>query len=226
VDIVQIDLNRSLFHAQVPHKACKAFSKKPGQEEQGRFMGFYTLPIIQRLQPHVPVGLTQTDIMSMQQLCGYESAINGKKSDICDEFTDYEWMAYEYAWDLKYSYMVGHGNPLSPYLGWPRSNTTAELMNKFHAPSHTDTSGEGDEVLDDDGQRFFLAFTHKEVPPLIAAALRLFNSSNKRVEEFPTDRINWSGAWKMAELIPFLGHVGIEKLTCNSVSMDPEDDHE
>lgn len=30
----------------------------------------------------------------------------------------------------------------------------------------------------------------------------------------------------MAELIPFLGHVGIEKLTCNAVSMDPNDDNE
>jgi len=30
----------------------------------------------------------------------------------------------------------------------------------------------------------------------------------------------------MAELIPFLGHVGIEKLTCNTVSLDPEDDKE
>jgi hypothetical protein len=37
------------------------------------------------------------DIMGLQQLCGYESAIRGKKSDICDFFTDSEWMAYEYA---------------------------------------------------------------------------------------------------------------------------------
>jgi hypothetical protein len=31
---------------------------------------------------------------------------------------------------------------------------------------------------------------------------------------------------EMAELIPFLGHVGMEKLTCNIVSMDPDDDRE
>lgn len=49
---------------------------------------------------------------------------------------------------------------------------------------------------------------------MIATALGLFNSSNAFAEEFPTDRINWSRSWKMAELIPFLGHVGIEKLTC------------
>ena len=113
VDVVEIDLNRTAFHTQDPHKACNAFSKEPGTEEQGTFISFYTAPIIQRLQPYSPVKLTQTDTMGMQQLCGYESAINGKKSDICDVLTDDEWMAYEYAWDLKYSYMVGHGNPLS-----------------------------------------------------------------------------------------------------------------
>jgi hypothetical protein len=33
VEIVEIDLNRSSFHAQDPHRACKAFSKKPGNDE-------------------------------------------------------------------------------------------------------------------------------------------------------------------------------------------------
>lgn len=97
-------------------------------------------------------------------------------------------------------------------------------MRKFHSPHHTEDGT--DDVPDDDGQRFFLAFTHREVPPFIATALGLFNSSNARAEEFPTNRINWSRAWKMAELIPFMGHVGIEKLTCNAMSVDQEDDHE
>jgi hypothetical protein len=221
IEVVEINLNRSSFHAQDPHKACKAFSKKPGNDELGVFTSHYTIPIIRRLQRFSPVKLEETDIVGLQQLCGYESAIRGKKSDICDVFTDSEWMAYEYAWDLKYSHMVGHGNPLSPYLGFPWLNTTSELMSKFHAPQHTD-----DEIPDDDGQRFFLAFTHREVPPLIATALGLFNSSNAYAEEFPTDRINWSRSWKMAELIPFLGHVGIEKLTCNAVGVDPKDTRE
>lgn len=225
VEIEEIYLNRSSFHAQDPHKACKAFSKEPGSHEQGIFVEKYTAPIIERLKKHAPVDLSQADIMGMQQLCGYESAIRNKKSDICDVFTDDEWMAYEYAWDLKYSYMVGHGNPLSPYLGFPWLNTTAKLMEKFHVPQHTDVAESADDnipIPDDDGQRFFLAFTHREVPPFIATALGLFNSSSALHEEFPTDRINWSRSWKMSELIPFLGHIGIEKLTCK----DPEADHE
>jgi hypothetical protein len=128
--------------------------------------------------------------------------------------------------DMKYSLMVGHGNPLSPYLGMPWLNTTAQLMAKFHAPKHNDALDDSVDIPNDDGERFFLSFTHREVPPFIATALGLFNSSNSASEEFPLDRINWSRSWKMAELIPFLGHIGIEKLTCNRVSLDPNDDKE
>jgi hypothetical protein len=90
VEIVEMDLNRTPFHSQAPHKAGKAFSKKPGNDEQGAFMAKYTFPIIARLQPFSPIDLDETDIMGLQQLCGYESAINGKKSKICDVFTDNE----------------------------------------------------------------------------------------------------------------------------------------
>lgn len=216
VEVVKITLEES-FHAQVPHKSCTKFSKAPGDAELAEFVKHYTNSTISRLQKYSPVPLVAYDIMGLQQMCGYESAITGKESKLCNVFTDDEWMAYEYAWDLKYSYMVGHGNPLSPYLGFPWLNTTASLMSKFHAPIHTGGSskGHGDEdTPDNDGQRFFIAFTHREVPPFIATALGLFNSSSAQAEEFPTDRINWSRAWRMAELIPFLGHVGIEKLTC------------
>lgn len=224
IEIADIDLhNRSSFHAQDPHKACKAFSKKPGNKELATFMSHYTPQVISRLQEHSPIELTGNDIMGMQQMCGYESAIRDKKSDLCDVFTDDEWMAYEYAWDLKYSYMVGHGNPLSPYLGFPWLNTTSQLMSKFHKHLHSEGAPA---VPDDDGQRFFLAFTHREVPPFIATALGLFNSSNAFAEEFPTDRVNWSRSWRMSELIPFLGHVGIEKLTCSGRSPDSRDDRE
>jgi hypothetical protein len=211
VQIIELTLkNTTSFHSQIPHKACKLFSKEPGTEEQAQFLSQYAIPVIARLQPFSPVPLEPKDIMGLQQLCGYDSAITGKKSKICNVFTDDEWMAYEYAWDLRYARMVGHGNPLSPYLGFPWLNVTSNLMSKFHAPHHINSK-----IPNDDGQRFFLSFTHREVPPFIATALGLFNSSNAYAEEFPTDRINWSRSWRMAELIPFLGHVGIEKLTCD-----------
>jgi hypothetical protein len=152
--------------------------------------------------------------VALQSICGYESAINGEKSPLCDVFSDAEWLSYEYAWDLRYSHMVGPLNPLSPYLGYPWLQAQSELFQQIDHESE-----DAIHVRGADGwppsQRFFLSFTHREVPPFIATALGIFNSSSAAVEEFPTDRINWVRAWRMSDLIPFLGHVGMEKMTCD-----------
>lgn len=201
------------FNAIIPHKGCPSFTKKAGDDELKEFIQHYTKPIISRLQSHAAFNLTAEDIVGLQQWCGYESAITGDDSKLCNIFSPVEWLQYEYAWDLKYSFMVGHGNPLSPYLGFPWLNITANLFSKFHAPHH-----EGTKDPNDDGQRFFVSFTHREVPPMLATALGLFNSSSHATEEFPLDAVNFQRSWKMSELIPFLGHVGIEKMTCDASS--------
>lgn len=95
VDVVEINTNES-FHSQVPHKACDAFSKEPGDDQMKQFLAHYGTKTIERLQQYAPVDLELNDIVGLQQLCGYESAIRGKESKLCDVFTDDEWMAYEY----------------------------------------------------------------------------------------------------------------------------------
>lgn len=110
--------------------------------------------------------------------------------------------------------MVGPLNPLSPYLGFPWLKAQSELFQQLggsDSPSETNL-GSGWPS----SQRFFLSFTHREVPPFIATALGIFNSSSSAIEEFPTDHINWARSWRMSDLIPFLGHVGMEKMTCDS----------
>lgn len=165
IELIQISKKDKRFHAIIPHKSCPNFSKSSGDDELHRFAQHYTRSTIARLKPHAPVNLTAYDIIGMQQLCGYESAINGKVSQLCEIFTPLEWLQYEYMWDVKYSYMVGPGNPLSPYLGFPWLNVTANLFSKFHEPHSTTQPGSGSGVPDDDGQRFFISFTHREVPP-------------------------------------------------------------
>ncbi|KAM0812325.1 putative Histidine acid phosphatase-like protein [Seiridium cardinale] len=197
------------FHAVVPHKSCKKFSKAAGDKEQEIFAYKYTKGTIVRLQPHAPFELEAKHIVGLQQLCGYESAITGKLSKLCDIFTPIEWMSYEYLWDLKYFYMVGPGNPLSHYLGFPWLNVTAELFSTLHEEDGASTTSK-----EDDGQRFFVSFTHREVPPFLATALGIFDSASTVDDTMPTDRINFPRSWKMAELVPFLGHIGIEKMAC------------
>ncbi|KAK6196927.1 hypothetical protein LQW54_011011 [Pestalotiopsis sp. IQ-011] len=198
-------------HAVIPHKSCDAFTKAAGDKEQQIFMHQYTRGIIARLQPHAPFSLKPNQIVGLQQLCGYESAITGRVSKLCDIFTPMDWLAYEYLWDLKYYYMVGPGNPLSTYLGFPWLNVTAELFSQLH---NVDDDAASSKSKADESQRFFVSFTHREVPPFLATALGLFNSSSGVDEAMPLDRINFPRSWKMAELIPFLGHIGIEKMSC------------
>ncbi|KAJ4363861.1 hypothetical protein N0V95_000930 [Ascochyta clinopodiicola] len=208
IEIVRVTTNANgSMESLIPHKSCENFSKTPGTKEQNKFINMYGTSVAKRLAPYMPFKMTPFDVVGLQQLCGYESAINGKRSEICAVFTDAEWMAYEYSWDLKYAYMVGPMNPLSPYLGFPWLQTQSEIFENIQEKNHP-----GDAWPED--QRFFLSFTHREVPPFVATALGLFNSSSGAAEEFPTDHINWTRAWRMADLIPFLGHVGMEKMSC------------
>ncbi|KAF2998911.1 hypothetical protein E8E13_005712 [Curvularia kusanoi] len=209
IEIVRVTQNvNGSMESLIPHKSCENFSKSPGTKEQDKFIATYGKSVAQRLRPYMPFELAPFDVVGLQQLCGYESAITGKRSQICSIFTDAEWMAYEYSWDLKYAYMVGPMNPLSPYLGFPWLETQSELFRNIQKRHHPGGAWPED-------QRFFLGFTHREVPPFIATALGLFNSSSGAAEEFPTDHINWTRAWRMADLIPFLGHVGMEMMTCD-----------
>lgn len=218
IEIVRIrhDVNGSM-DSLVPHKSCPAFSKSPGQKEMETFVNIYATRASKRIAEDSAFPLTPKDVLGLQSLCGYQSAIEGKRSKICALFTDEEWMAYEYAWDLRYAHMVGPLNPLSPYLGFPWLQTQLELLGEREDSSIANDGWPRD-------QRFFLSFTHREVPPFVATALGIFNSSSPAVEEFPTDRINWVRAWKMSDLIPFLGHVGMERISCDRSSDDAEND--
>ena len=208
IEIVRVTQNTNgSMESLIPHKSCKNFSKTPGTKEQKKVIELYAPGVAHRLAPFMPFTLSPSDVVGFQMLCGYESAIRGSRSPICALFTDAEWMSYEYAWDLKYAYMVGPLNPLSSYLGFPWLQAQARLFD--HIDTH-DSPGTGWPAQ----QRFFLSFTHREVPPFVATALGLFNSSSDAAEQFPTDHINWTRAWKMSDLIPFLGHVGMEKMSC------------
>jgi hypothetical protein len=212
IELVRIIKDKDgAMDALIPHKSCPAFNKEPGKNETAEFISNYAPFVSKRLRPYTAFNLTDNDVVGLQQLCGYESAIKGTRSPICKVFSDAEWMAYEYAWDLKYAHMVGPLNPLSVYLGMPWLQAQTKLFSAIDSDSK-DQPGPGWPK----GQRLFLSFTHREVPPFVATALGIFNSSSSTNEEFPTDAINWTRAWKMADLIPFLGHVGLEKMVCSA----------
>ncbi|RVX65949.1 hypothetical protein B0A52_09834 [Exophiala mesophila] len=216
IEVVQIkrDKNGSM-DSLIPHKSCPAFNKSPGKAEMAEFVSHYAAPVSARLERFCPFTLEDNDIVGLQGLCGYESAIRGERSPLCAVFSDAEWMAYEYAWDLRYAHMMGPLNPLSPYLGFPWIQAQSQLFQQLDSTAPDDPEGQSTGPGWPKDQRFFLSFSHREVPPFVATSLGIFNSSSAAMEEFPTDHVNWVRAWRMSDLIPFLGHVGMEKMSCD-----------
>jgi acid phosphatase len=78
-------------------------------------MDIYTAPIIQRLNAALPsFNFTATDVVAMQQLCGYETVIRNS-SGFCNAFDEVDWLGFEYTNDLMYFYSIGYAHALPPY---------------------------------------------------------------------------------------------------------------
>jgi len=141
----------------------------------------------------------------MQLLCGYETAIRGS-SPFCSPsvFSPDEWLAFEYAHDIRYHYNMGYGNDLSGVIGLPWVNATAQLL-------LTETAEED----------LYISFAHRRLPSAIAVALGLFNNSafsgtNNVNVSMPLDTVNHARAWRSSHIFPFLGNVAIERMECDS----------
>lgn len=171
------DLNNGT-RALLPHKACSRFSKEPGTKQQLEFLDVYGKQVARRLSAYAPrdYEFAPKDIFALQSICGYESAIRGEESPVCALFSDSEWLSYEYAWDMKYAHMVGPHNPLSNYLGFPWLNSQSKLFDAVDGNS----AGNSDDLEGwPEQQRLFFYFSHREVPPFVATALGIFNSSSR-----------------------------------------------
>lgn len=79
-----------------------------GSDQSGAWIEKYTAPLIARFNKAVPgFNFTDTDIVGMQQLCGYDDVIRNR-TDFCNVFTADEWLDFEYANDLMYFYSIGY----------------------------------------------------------------------------------------------------------------------
>ncbi|KAL7280669.1 hypothetical protein ACG7TL_005608 [Trametes sanguinea] len=194
-----------------PHISCPAYDAAMGSVQSGAWQQKYTAPLIERFNNVAPgFNFTLTDIVGMQQLCGYDTVIRNFTA-FCNVFTADEWLSFEYANDLMYFYSIGYGNPIAPQLGMPWVRNALDIL------SANDT-----QIFN---QTLYVLFTHREEPPLILTALGLFNNSAYYPSldvnsTMPTDRINHQRAWKTSEILPFLGHVGIERLQCTNTTLE------
>lgn len=220
-----------------PHKACPAFSKEPGKVDAQEWLQHYGPPVLERFRGMVPdFPWKLEDVIAFSMLCGYESVIYGVgKSEFCRpgllDMEDFRNFGY---WnDLIYAKMVGYDAPVAPYLGIPW--ITAATHNILASPDdghehdlgpHAWGSPFKDKLPGPDkppngthSQKTFIYFTHREEPPVALVALGIWNQT--KVGPLPTDRRPDDRHWMTSHVLPFLGHVAIEKLECGSKKPKP-----
>lgn len=128
-------------------------------------------------------------------------------------------------------YSMGYGaleETFAPSVGFPFLRTAATKLLATHGedvqasgppkpgPSPNDTSLP---------QRLWVWTSHREEPSLIAAALGLYNNSAALASPpaninatMPLDRINPDRLWRTTRILPFLGHITLERLRCDDAT--------
>ncbi|GAA5946742.1 hypothetical protein JCM10213_004678 [Rhodosporidiobolus nylandii] len=126
----------------------------------------------------------------------------------------------------------------SPPHPHPNTTTPPASSGLFSFPSSSDASVEGKKEKKKKGknpslpppdappdathtQLLFPYFTHREEPPFALVALGLWNTSTA---DLPSDRMPQDRLWKTSHVIPFLGHVALEALSCTKETLDGEDE--
>ncbi|GAA5883600.1 hypothetical protein JCM16303_004908 [Sporobolomyces ruberrimus] len=228
ISLVKVPNNDSNWaNSLTPHKICPAFSKEAGKPEAQTWLETYGTPVLERLQSNAPgLNLELNDVIAMAMLCGYETVISKKReSAFCspDIFTPDEFRAFGYWNDIKYHHIVGYASPVAPYLGigWvntsthnllsayekPHPHPEVSINKKSKKPNLPPPSAPPDATH---SQLFFAYVTHREEPPLAAVALGLWNTTS-----LPSDHMAKDRKWKTSHLLPFLGHITIERLACD-----------
>ncbi|KDE07625.1 hypothetical protein MVLG_02088 [Microbotryum lychnidis-dioicae p1A1 Lamole] len=208
-----------------PHKLCPAFTKEVGKPEAQIWLETYGPEPLKRLQEWAPeVGFALNDIIGLQMLCGYESVIlKSRSSRFCSSelFTEYEFRSFGYWNDIKYHYQVGYGARFAPHLGMPWVNvSTHNLIAAFQGPHPHLTSGSklpppSAPPDEEHTQLLFPYFSHREEPAVVLVALGLWNTTTIDPHRLDHDR-----AWHTSHLLPFLGHIALERLSCKGDDTD------
>ncbi|KAF2430907.1 phosphoglycerate mutase-like protein [Tothia fuscella] len=195
-----------------PYKSCPAYSSSRGSAFSSAFGKQYTTPIIARFKSEAPsFNFTSSDIIGMQELCGYETVIRGS-SPFCSLslFPPNDWLSFEYMNDLMYHQNTGYGNPASGVIGLPWLSSTAALLMEGNSSS---------------AQDLYISFTHRELPPTVLVAMGLFNNSafsasNDVNATMPNTVINHRRAWQSSRILPFLTNIAVEQMQCSSFGFE------
>lgn len=194
-----------------PYDSCPAYSSSAGSTQSQEYLKWWTRPYLTRLNQAFPgFNFTDSDILGMMEMCGYETVIRGS-SPFCslELFPPDAWLSFEYTNDLMYFYNTGYGQPVSGNIGFPWINATLSLLTSDRPSPDQD---------------IFVSFTHRELPPTVLVAMGLFNNTDfvggNPNNSMPLDRINYSRAWVSSYILPFLTNIAVERMNCSARHAD------
>ncbi|EEB06904.1 thiamine-repressible acid phosphatase pho4 [Schizosaccharomyces japonicus yFS275] len=145
---------------------------------------------------------TTDDVVNMFSLCAYENALQGE-SDFCDLFTPTEFRAWEYSYDLKFSYENGPSNPWTQPVGAAFANNMANQILKL-------VNG----TTSEDDQQIFLAFTHDSHITTVETSLGFFPDTTPSKPLAPSFNY-YNQSLKTSQYVPFGGNLITEVFKCD-----------
>ncbi|TDL27711.1 phosphoglycerate mutase-like protein [Rickenella mellea] len=197
-------VNFTFANSLTSSNSCPLYPTGDKSALANTFRATYQSNIAKRLN-HFLNGLTlnATDIGPMQDLCGFQTEVNGD-SRFCDVFQTSEWLDYEYAHDLNYYYGSGPGNPFSATTGFPWLKAVTDLF--ALGPNKTTPTGTFTPPP------LLMSFTHDNNIPPVLSALGLWNESfvSPLSPTHPDPRRHFHASY----LVSFFGHIALERLSC------------
>ncbi|KAJ7115640.1 phosphoglycerate mutase-like protein [Mycena crocata] len=188
----------------------------------------YLLSAQKRLTPFISgMHLTTALLTSMQSLCAYETVALGY-SQFCGLFTEEEWRAYSYFFDLQFWYGFGPGAPFASAMGigWVEellSRLTQTRIDTTAVKGTVNAILVGSSVLFPLTQPIYVDATHDTVISAIVTALNFTTLAENG--PLPTDHIPANQTYFAHKISPFAANLVGQVLACDSTSSEDSTMH-
>ncbi|KAF9645613.1 phosphoglycerate mutase-like protein [Thelephora ganbajun] len=201
------------------NKMCPAAASSRGETEA--FIDVAAQHITARLNSAAPgANLKPRDVYAIMHLCPFDTVAKERLSPFCPIFSKEDFEIYEYAGDLEKFYNTGHalyllyGGPLGAVQGVGYVN---ELIGRLtNSPAHHGL--QTNKTLLSSPKTFplnrtmYVDFSHDNLIVAVFAAMGLFNQTNGPLD---TTRIVKDRTWIASKMVPFSGHMTVERLSCS-----------
>lgn len=218
--IDQYGFNNTLASFENCPVAYKILAVNPAATASSKFLVKYLTNAVERLNKQITgIELSYKDVLSMQQLCAYETNNLGF-SHFCNLFTQQEWEDFEYylSWNWYNDYMFGSPIGRAMGIGWVeefKHRLTGAPANQFNYSEVAlqNTTLDTNETYFPSNQTFYFDFTHDATISSIFTALGM----KQFVSEFSTDGKlgDKKTPFDVSAVVPFASQTFFEVIECD-----------